>query len=89
MNQLLGDLVDGCALVYLDDILIFLCSKEEHRKHVHIAFHRLAEFKYYVKHKNSELYSEKVEILGYTVSTAGIGIVQAKFDAIKQWPQLT
>ena len=30
---------------------------------------------------------EKVEFLGHTVSAAGVGVVQAKVDAIKQWPQ--
>ena len=75
MNQVLGDLVDICALVYLDDILIILCTEEEHRKHVHMVFDRLAQFKYNVKHKKCELFSEKVEFLGHTVSTAGIGAV--------------
>ena len=87
MNQLLGDLVDVCALVYLDDIIIFSHTEEEHRKHVCMVFDRLAQFKYHVSSKKCELFSKKVEFLGHTVSAAGVGIVQAKVDAIKQWPQ--
>ena len=89
MNQLLGDLVDICALVCLDDILIFSHTEEEHQKHVHMVFDKLAQSKYHVKCKKCELFSEKVEFLGRTVSAAGVGIVQAQVDAIKQWPQPT
>ena len=54
-----------------------------------MAFDRLAQFKYHVKHKKCELFSMKVEFLGHTVSPAGVGVVWAKVDAIKQWPQPT
>ena len=87
MNQLLGDLVDICALVYLDDILILSCTEEEHKKYVCMVFDRLAQFKYHIKRKKCELFSKKDEFLGQTVSAAGVGIVQVKVDAIKQWPQ--
>ena len=87
MNQLLGDLVDVHALVYLDDIFIFSYTEEEHQKHVYMLFDGLAQLKYYVKHKKYQLFSEKVEFLGHTVLAAGIGVIQAKVDTIKQWPQ--
>ena len=75
MNLLLGDLVDFCSLVYLDDIFSFSHTKEEHRKHIHVVFFRLAQFKYHIKHKKCELFSKKVEFLGHTVSAAGVGVV--------------
>ena len=50
-----------------------------------MVFDSLAQFKHHIKHKKYELFSEKVEFLGHTVSVAGVGIVQAKVDAIKQW----
>ena len=40
-----------------------------------MVFHRLAQFKYYVKCKKCELFSKKVEFLGHTVLAANIGIV--------------
>ena len=87
MNQLLGDLANVCALVYLDDILIFSHTKDEHEKHVCMVFDRLTQFKYHAKCKQCELFSEKVEFLGHTVLAAGVGVVSAKVDAIKKWPQ--
>ena len=71
----------------MDDILIFLKTKGENRKHVHMVFDRLAQFKYYVKLKKYELFSEKLEFTGHTVSADGVGIVYAKVDTIKQWPR--
>ena len=75
MNQRLGDLVDICAFVYLNDILIFSCTAEKHWKHVCMVFDRLAQVKYYIKCKKCELFYQKVEFLGHTVLTAGISIV--------------
>ena len=40
-----------------------------------MVFDRLAQFKYHVKHKKCELFSDKVEFLGHTVSDAGVGVV--------------
>ena len=85
-NQFLGDLIDVCVLVYLDDIFIFSYTEEEYQKHIDRVFDRLAQFKYHVKHKKCELFSEQVEFLGQTILADGVGIVQAKVNAIKHWP---
>ena len=41
MNDIFGDLLDVCMLVYLDDILIYSDSEEEHIRHVRKVLHRL------------------------------------------------
>ena len=45
---------------------------------------RLNKFKYHVKCKKCELFSKKIVFFGHTVSANGVGVVQAKVDAIKQ-----
>ena len=40
-----------------------------------MVFDRLAQFKYHAKRKKCELFSEKVEFLGHTVSVDGVGVV--------------
>ena len=50
-------------------------TEEEHWKHICMVFNKLAQYKYYVKHKKCKLFSTKVEFLGYTVLAAGVGIV--------------
>ena len=59
----------------MDNILIFSYTEEEYQKHVYMIFDKLAQSKYHVKHKKCELFSEKVEFLGHTVSAASVGIV--------------
>ena len=80
-NQLLGDPVDVCALVYLDDILIFSRTEEKNWKHVDMVFDQLAKL------KKCKVFSKKVEFLGHTVLADVVGNFQAKVDAIKQWSQ--
>ena len=75
MNQLLGDLIDICTLVYFDDIFIFSCTKENYQKYVNMVFDKLAKFKYHVKHKKYKQFSKKVKFLGHTVSDAGVGVI--------------
>ena len=40
-----------------------------------MVFYRLTQFNYYVKRKKYELFSEKVELLGHTISADGVGVV--------------
>ena len=75
MNQLLGNLVDVCALVYFDNIFFFSRIEEKHWKYKRVVFDRLAKLKYFVKCKKCKLFSEKVEFFGHTVSAAGVSIV--------------
>ena len=75
MNQLLGVLVDICALDYLNNTVVFSCTKEEHWKHLCMVFDRLSKFKDHVKCTKCKLFSKKIEFLGHTASAAGIGVV--------------
>jgi len=49
MNEILGDLVNDCVVVYLDDILIYSRSQAEHVKHVKEVLQRLQSSNLYVK----------------------------------------
>ena len=80
MNLLLADLLDVCVLVYMDDILIFSKSAEEHRQHVHQVFERLNE-------KKCALFLNEVEFLGHVISSEGIKVAHDKIDTVKLWPK--
>ncbi|KAJ8663286.1 hypothetical protein O0I10_000524 [Lichtheimia ornata] len=53
MNSILGDFLDKFALVYLDDILIFSRTKEDHLKHVRMVLDRLRAHKLYANIRRS------------------------------------
>ena len=52
MNWLLADLLDKCVLVYMDDILIYSKTAEEHVTHVKVVFERLAANNWHIKEKS-------------------------------------
>ena len=88
MNLLLADLLDVCVLIYMDDILIFSKSAEEHLQHIRQVFECLNEKKWHVKQKKCALFLEEVELLGHVISSEGIKVAHDKIDAVKSWPKL-
>ena len=86
MNLLMGDLLDECVLVYMDDILIFSKTEEEHRRHVHRVFEQLNQHNWRVKQKKCALFLPAVEFLGHVVSAEGIKVTADKVAAVTAWP---
>jgi hypothetical protein len=62
------------CIVYLDDILIFSNSKEEHTEHVREVLDRLRKAKLYVKLSKCEWNTDCIEYLGYVVTPEGVSI---------------
>jgi hypothetical protein len=56
MNLVLYDLIDVCCVVYLDDILIYSRSIEEHWQHLRAVFSRLAQYRFYLKSSKCALF---------------------------------
>ena len=74
MNQAFFDLLDKCVLIYLDDILIFSKSIEQHRKDLHTVFARLNECNFRLKESKCALFMQSVEFLGHTISAEGVSV---------------
>jgi hypothetical protein len=60
------------VVVYLDDILIYSKSAEEHKKHVRQVLELLRSNRFYVCKAKSSFASEETKFLGHTVSAKGI-----------------
>jgi hypothetical protein len=89
MNTTFFDLLDVCVLIYLDDILIFSKSVEEHEAHLKLVFERLSAHKMHVKESKCALLLESVEFLGHTISADGVSIEVGKVEAVENWPAPT
>ena len=74
MNHVFFDLLDDCVIVYLDDILIFSRTKEEHLTTLKKVFNHLAKFKLVLKELKYALFLKSVIFLGYIVSAEGVSI---------------
>ncbi|GBG75594.1 hypothetical protein CBR_g20225 [Chara braunii] len=87
MNQIFHDHLDKFVVVYLDDILIFSKSAEEHAKHVETVLSLLRQHKYKVNLEKCEFGRTKILYLGHEVSAEGIRPEDAKVASIRDWPR--
>ncbi|MBW0494635.1 hypothetical protein O181_034350 [Austropuccinia psidii MF-1] len=72
VNGIFSDFLDIFALVYLDDIMVFSSSEEEHVKHLSFVLPRLRDNNLFVKASKCVLHSSSVEYFGYVVSSDGL-----------------
>lgn len=79
--------LDAFALVYLDDILIFSDTEEDHSRHLDAVLARLAEHKLYAGKDKCAFALREVDFLGHVVGADGIKTDPAKVSAVRDWPQ--
>ena len=84
MSQALEGL-DHCSVVYIDDILIFSKTKDEHLKHLSAVFKALSQHQYHVRLPKCEFFRDEVEFLGHNLTKDGITTQQPKVDALQGW----
>ena len=89
MNRVFHEYLDCFVIVFIDDILIFSKSMEEHKEHLRIVFQILREKKLYAKFKKCEFWLDQVVFLGHVISEAGISIDPSKVEVVVDWARLT
>ncbi|XP_056132867.1 uncharacterized protein LOC130109929 [Lampris incognitus] len=86
MNDILRDMLDQFVVVYLDDILIFSRSLEEHVQHVRQVLERLLRNRLFVKAEKCLFHSESVDYLGFIVEGGKTRADPRKIKAVVEWP---
>ena len=86
MERVLGQLRWQICLCYLDDILIFSGSVDEHLVHLQTVFQRLREAKLKLKPKKCHFFQKQVTFLGHIVSAEGIMTDPSKVLKIAECP---
>ncbi|MBW0589388.1 hypothetical protein O181_129103 [Austropuccinia psidii MF-1] len=79
-------LLDIYPVVYLDHIMVFSKSEEEHVAHVSTVLARLRANNLFAKASKCLFHVSSEEYLGYVVSSEGLKMDQAKFQQILNWP---
>ncbi|MBW0530844.1 hypothetical protein O181_070559, partial [Austropuccinia psidii MF-1] len=87
INDIFSDFLDVFVVVYLDDIMVFSSSEEEHVKHVTSVLQRLRENNLFAKASKCVFHASSVEYLGYVVSSDGLKMDSSKVQQILNWPQ--
>ena len=86
MNDTFRDLLDKTVLVFLDDILVFSRTKEEHLVHVREVLLRLRKQQLYAKRSKCEFLRSEVEFLGHRIGANGLSVSQDKVQSVREWP---
>ena len=89
MNDIFRPLLDVCVVVYLDDILIYSKTMEEHIGHVIQALQILRDQKLYGKLSKCSSGEGSVDYLGFMVDKDGIHTDKKKASAVSSWPPPT
>ena len=89
MNEVLREHLDDFVTVYLDDILIFSKSDDEHARHLQWVLGKLREHGLFAKRTKCAFGLDSVEYLGHVVTAEGISPDPAKIEAITTWPAPT
>ena len=85
MNRVFGPYLDKFVIVFIDDILVYSSSKEEHAEHLSIVLQTLREHQLYAKFIKCQFWLDRVAFLGHVVSAEGISIDPQKIEAIVDW----
>nr|GFB77591.1 hypothetical protein [Tanacetum cinerariifolium] len=89
MNRIFHEFLDKFVIVFIDDILVFSKSKEEHEDHLRTVLQTLRQEKLYAKFSKCEFWLSSMAFLGHIVSEEGITMDPAKVEAITKWPRPT
>ncbi|GKB13163.1 putative reverse transcriptase domain-containing protein [Tanacetum coccineum] len=89
MNRVFYEYLDRFVIVFINDILVYLKTSEEHKDHLHIVLEILRQKKLYEKFLKCDFWLEQVAFLGHIVSVDGISMDLAKVEAITKWPRPT
>ena len=85
INQALRGLVDDFCIVYLDDILIFSKTREEHTQHLQHVCQRLREHELYGKPSKCDFYQKEMEFLGFIINAEGVQMDPRRVQTISEW----
>lgn len=89
MNAVLAGLVGKEALIYIDDIIIFADSIEEHREKYLKVMERLNKHNLKINPEKSEFLKKEIVYLGHIVSSSGIKPNPSKIKAVENFPRPT
>ncbi|GBG59492.1 hypothetical protein CBR_g38517 [Chara braunii] len=87
MNQIFHDYLDKFVIVYLDDILIFSKTVEEHVAHLDKVLSLLRQHKFKIDSEKCEFGRTRVLYLGYEISAEGLKPADVKVASIRDWPR--
>ena len=85
MNMVFSPYLDKFVIVFIDDILVYSGSPEEHAEHLRTVLQILRERQLYAKLSKCQFWLDKVAFFGHVISAEGISVDPQKIEAIVNW----
>ena len=85
MNRVFAPYLDHFTVVFSDDILVYVKSKEDHAEHLRTSLQLLRDNQLYAKLSKCEFWLEQIAFLGHVVSKEGLAVDPSKIEAIESW----
>ena len=89
MNRVCKPYLDKFVIVFIDDILIYSRSEEEHAGHLRTILGLLKKEQLYAKFSKCDFWIHTVQFLGHMIDRNGIHVDPSKIEAVKNWPTPT
>ena len=87
MQRIFKKYLDQFVVIFIDDILVYSKTREDHAKHLEIVLQVLREHKLYAKFNKCEFWLEEISFLGHRISKNGIAVDPTKVEAVTLWKQ--
>jgi hypothetical protein len=85
MNSVFMLELDKFVVVFIDDIMIYSKSEEEHVQHLRVILQRLRDHQLYAKFSKCAFWLKKVLFLGHVMSAEGIAVDPTKVKEVLDW----
>ncbi|GJT26144.1 putative reverse transcriptase domain-containing protein [Tanacetum coccineum] len=85
MNRVCKPYLDKFIIIFIDNILNYSKTKQEHEEHLKIILELLKKEELYAKFSKCEFWIPKVQFLGHVIDNKGIHVDPAKIESVKDW----
>jgi len=85
MNRILLPLIGNCLFVYINDIVVYSKSPEEHLKHLQQVFEIFSKYNLSLNLQKCKFFQEQVEVLSHVLSSTGLKTMPSKVQTIALW----